>query len=363
VSVAAGIELVDQPEAQRLLSAALAGGPAHAYLFHGPDGVGKRAAALAFAGELIGDPARVGRRTHPDLYVIEPIGDQIRIDDIRTMRRDLHLRPYEAHCRVYVVYAAETMNEDAADALLKDLEEPPDYAVIVLVAAEVGPLPETIRSRCQLVPFSRLSQRAIREVISSRAGDLELTPNQVTALARVAGGRLDRAERLLDPRSAERRARVLAVARSVYEDDFVPRRAAEELLVGVNDRGREARAVAEEGVEGLDLTAREEEQRVRRVQRGAEREELLLSLEELAAWFRDLVAVAAGAPGVAIHADRVAELEADVTDERAAGAVEAAELVLEVWRAFEEFNIQAMLALEALFVRLRRALVGRAVAV
>ena len=58
------------------------------------------------------------------------------------------------------------MNEDAADALLKDLEEPPPYAVIVLVADELGPLPETIRSRCQHVPFSRLSERAVRQVTS-----------------------------------------------------------------------------------------------------------------------------------------------------------------------------------------------------
>ena len=64
------------------------------------------------------------------------------------------------------------MNEDAADALLKDLEEPPPYAVIVLVADELGPLPETIRSRCQHVPFRRLSERAVREVIESRGPGL-----------------------------------------------------------------------------------------------------------------------------------------------------------------------------------------------
>jgi DNA polymerase-3 subunit delta' len=358
-----GIELVDQPEAQRLLRAALAEGPAHAYLFHGPAGVGKRSAALAFAGQLIGDPARVERQAHPDLYVVEPLGDQIRIDDIRTMRRDLHLRPYEASRRVYLVFSAESMNEDAADALLKDLEEPPAYAVIVLIADELGPLPETIRSRCQLVAFRRLSQPAIRDVVSARAGELELTPNQVTALARVAAGRLDRAERLLDPDGAERRRRVLGVARSVYGDDFVPRRAAEAILVGVYDRGREARERAERELERLDLGGREAEQRVRRVQRGAEREELLLTLEELAAWYRDLVVVAAGAPSVAIHADRLAELEEDASEGRAAGAVEAVEHVLATWRAFEEFNVQWPLALEALFVQLRRSLVGRAVAV
>ena len=352
-----------QPEARRLLDAALAEGPAHAYLFHGPAGVGKRSAALVFAGELIGDPERVVRRTHPDLYVVEPLGDQIRIGDIRALRRDLHLRPFEAERRVYLVFSAEAMNEDAADALLKDLEEPPPYAVIVLVADELGPLPETIRSRCQLVPFRRLSERAVREVVSARAAELELSDNQVTALARVAGGRLDRAERLLDPGGAERRARVLGVARSVYDDEaFEPRDAVRRVLEGVEECGRAAREAAEQELEQLDLPNRDAEQRRRRAQRGAEREELLLALEELAAWYRDLVVVAAGAETVAVHADHVAELAEDGAAGHARGAETAAELIREAWRTFEELNVQASLALEALFIRLRRAFAGARVA-
>ena len=122
----------EQDEAKRLLRAAVAEGPAHAYLFHGPRGVGKRRAAVAFAAELLGDSERVVRGVHPDLYVLEPLGDQIRIDPIRDLRRDLHMRPFEAERRVYLVLRAHLLNEDAADALLKDLEEPPPYAVIVL---------------------------------------------------------------------------------------------------------------------------------------------------------------------------------------------------------------------------------------
>ena len=105
----------EQDEAKRLLEAALRDGPAHAYLLHGPPGVGKQTAALAFAGELLGDPSRASRRAHPDLYVLEPLGDQIRIDDIRLLHHDLHMRPFEADRRVYVVLAAHSMNEDAAD--------------------------------------------------------------------------------------------------------------------------------------------------------------------------------------------------------------------------------------------------------
>jgi DNA polymerase-3 subunit delta' len=347
----------EQAEAKRLLRAAVTEGPAHAYLFHGPPGVGKRTAALAFAAALIRDSGRVERRAHPDLYVVEPIGDQIRIDDVRELRRDLHMRPFEAERRVYLLFSAETMNEDAADALLKDLEEPPPYAVIVLVADDLGPLPETIRSRCQLVPFRRLSERAIREEVAARAPGL--SAEEATALARVAAGRLDRVGRLLDPDAQRRRAALLEVARSVYADpEFEPSEAAQRILEGIRERGQAAKEQAERDCEPLYLTAREAEQRVRRVQRGAERDELLASLEELAAWYRDLVVRAVGAERALVHADRAAELAADGTTERLAGAERACELVRETWRALEEFNLSPGLALEALFVRLRRELGG-----
>jgi DNA polymerase-3 subunit delta' len=345
----------EQAEAKRLLRAAVAEGPAHAYLFFGPRGVSKRTAAIAFAAELIGERSRVERGAHPDLYVVEPVGDQIRIDDIRALRRDLHMRPFEADRRVYLVYSAETMNEDAADALLKDLEEPPPYAVIILVADDLGPLPETIRSRCQLVPFTRLSERAIREEIGARAPGL--APDEAAALARLAAGRLDRAARLLDPESARRREALLEVARSVYSDpEFEPGDAAQRILDGARERAAEAKAAAEAALETLDLPTREAEQRVRRAARGAEREELLASLEELASWYRDLVVAAVGAERAVVHADRLPVLAEDATTERLAGAERACELVRETWRAFEEFNLSPPLALEALFVQLRREL-------
>ena len=347
----------EQGEAKRLLAAALADGPAHAYLFNGPAGVGKRATALAFASELLAGDPRVERRTHPDLYVLEPLGDQIRIDAVREMRRDLHMRPFEADRRVYLLFGAHLLNDEAADALLKDLEEPPAYAVIVLVADEVGSLAETIRSRCQAIPFRRLSERAVREEVQARAP--QLSEDEATSTARVAGGRLDRAERLLDPAAARRREELLETARSVYDDpDFDPRAAAEKLLEAARARAAEAKEREEAALEDLDLTAREAEQRVRRAGRGAEREELLATLEELAAWYRDLVAAAAGAESALVHADRAAQLAEDGTLERLEGAARAAELVRETWRNLEEFQLSAGLALEALFVELRRAFAG-----
>ena len=343
----------EQAEARRLLDAALAEGPAHAYLFHGPPGVGKRRAALGFAGALLGDPGRVERRAHPDLYVLEPLGDQIRIDAIRELRHDLHMRPFEADRRVYLVFGAHSLNEEAADALLKDLEEPPPYAVAVLVADDLGPLPETIRSRCQLVPFRRLSEKTVREEIARRSP--ELSENEATALARVAGGRLDRVDRLLDPQAARRREAVLEVARSVYrEPGFEPHAAADMLMGIAAERAAEAKERAQAENEELDLTrAREGAAHAPRDARGRARGD---------------PALPRGARGVVPRPRRrgcrapsprrrtstgSTQLREDATVEQLPGAEAAAEAVRETWRLFEELQLQAGLALEALFVKLR----------
>jgi len=160
---------VEHAEAARLLDAAVREGPSHAYLFHGPPGVGKREFARAFARTLL----QTEREFHPDLYELDALGEMIRIDAIRELRRDLHMRPFEADRRVYLIQRAHLLNEDASDALLKDLEEPPPYAVIVLIADDLGSIPVTIRSRCQLVPFRRLSERAVRTLVDARAPHLD----------------------------------------------------------------------------------------------------------------------------------------------------------------------------------------------
>jgi DNA polymerase III subunit delta' len=342
-----------QPGPERLLAAALGEGAAHAYLLHGPPGVGKRAAAVAFAGALLGDLRRVEAGTHPDLQVIEPLGEMIRIDEIRALHHDLHMRPFEADRRVYLLFDAHRLNADAADALLKDLEEPPPYATMVLVADTLGPIPETIRSRCQLVPFRRLPERIVRDWVTAHEPSLEA--ERVRVVARVAAGRLDRARRLLDPDASERRSGLIATARAVYlADAFDPGDGVAVILGSARTFGAAAGKREQAIVDTLELTTREADQRVKRAQRGAEREEMLASLEELEAWYRDLVVCGAGAEASVANADHLADLRADA-ERVGRDAEDAAELVRDAWRVAEELNVNPQLWLEALFVRLRRA--------
>ena len=173
----------------------------------------------------------------------------------------------------------------------------------------------------------------------------------------MAGGRLGRALQLLDPAAARRRHALIEVARAVYNDPaFEPADRTEELLAGISERGVEAKEAAEVQVESLELTGRDAEQRVRRAQRGAEREELLAQLEELESWYRDLVVVAAGAEAAAVHVDRLEELRQDATLERMQAAEDACELVRAAWREAEELQVSTPLALEALLIRLRTEL-------
>lgn len=344
----------EQLEARRLLGAAVADGHAHAFLLHGPAGVGKTTAAFAFAAALLGDERRVLARSHPDLRVTEALGEMIRIDEIRELHHDLHMRPYEGARRVYLLLDAHRLNDDAADALLKDLEEPPSYATLVLVADELGPIPETVRSRCQLVPFRRLSEQAVRTWIDEQAP--ALSEQLRTALARVAAGRLDRARWLIDPAARKRREALIEAARSVYLDPAGDPGAAAGALLSAAAAAADAASEREQALlDGVDLPAREVEQRVKRAARGAERDELLAQLEELAAWYRDLIVISAGAAGAVVHADRLEDLRADDVRGLGRGPERAAVLVRDAWRSAEEYNVNVTLWLEALFVRLRRA--------
>ncbi len=159
--------IAGQAEAVSLLRRVAAGDRiAHAYAFIGPEGSGRKAAALAFARALVapaGGPAaaRVERGAHPDVTLIQPTPPEgnpkgplaLRIENIRELERRAWLRPAEAAWKVFIVDGADRMTAATPQAFLKTLEEPPARTVIVLILSQLRALPATVLSRCQIIRF------------------------------------------------------------------------------------------------------------------------------------------------------------------------------------------------------------------
>jgi DNA polymerase III subunit delta' len=359
-----------QPRARAALAAALAAGPSHAYLFRGPRGSGKRAAARAFAAEILADgaadPEDARRRAlldpspHPDLVWLLPRGAQHLVEEVRErVIRGAAYRPFEGLKRVFVIERAEAMRDESQNALLKTLEEPAHFAHLLLITAEPEILLETITSRCQQVDFAALPPEAVQEALAGSGAGAE----ELAAAARLAAGDIERARFLVSEHGKRIRAEAEACARAARAGEVAaaPWRA---LLDGAEAVGEEASAqvlaaAAEEEVPGVrPRSRRETEDEAKRVGRRRRTEVLDLGLELCAAWFRDLGAVTAGAPEVVFNRDRATELQADAAGLDPQRARQAVELVADTRRRLD-INVSEELALEALFFRLERVLAER----
>ena len=197
------LEVLDRhPHARAVLRAALPpdGHASHAYLFHGPAGAGKREAAKAFAAELLAegsaDPDNARRRAidgvHPDLTWVRPSGaaEMLVADIDEPVVAAATRTPFEARRRVFVVEGADTMNDQAANKMLKTLEEPPPFAHLVLLTDRPGNVLPTIASRCQHVRFEAASPAELSERLQHRHG---IPPATADACARLALGDAERA--------------------------------------------------------------------------------------------------------------------------------------------------------------------------
>ena len=175
---------------------------AHAYLFVGNDGIGKKLVAFNLAKALncgrnnedacdeCPSCLKIDRLHHPDVLLIEPQGQWIRIDQIRDLQRELNHRPYEGKRRVCILTHSERMRQEAANALLKILEEPPLHTVLILLATNADLMLPTITSRCQRIPFDPLPLERVTEVARSRLG---LAREEAHILASLADGSLGKA--------------------------------------------------------------------------------------------------------------------------------------------------------------------------
>ncbi len=175
---------------------------AHAYLFSGEEGVGKKLAALTLAAAVNcanGGPdggcgecpscRKIASGGHPDVHLVASDGDEIKIDQIRQVQADLALKPFEGTKKTLIVDSAERMNPASSNAFLKTLEEPPGDALIILVTAMAQSLLPTIRSRCQEIRFQPLSRHALALLLMKRRGLSEEDAWFLAALARGSVGR------------------------------------------------------------------------------------------------------------------------------------------------------------------------------
>ena len=185
----------------------------HAWLLTGPEGVGKATFAYRAARRLLGAPAdpahgllgaspdhpvsrQVAARAHPDLFVLERLGEEgkvrkvIPVDEARGLSEFFSKSPASAPHRVAIVDAADDLNVNAANALLKTLEEPPSRGVLLLVSHAPGRLLATIRSRCRRLAFSPMSLEDAAAFVRARE---DVTMEEALRLARMSGGAPGRA--------------------------------------------------------------------------------------------------------------------------------------------------------------------------
>ncbi|MBF0613673.1 MAG: DNA polymerase III subunit delta' [Magnetococcales bacterium] len=216
----------------RLQSALHHGSPGHARLFHGPEGVGKQTVALAWIQSLFclqpvtNDQGLAGCGTcsscikcttgnHPDLQRLELLEKKSRIsvDQVRELTRAMSFTPLESDRKVALIDDAALMNESAANALLKTLEEPPAHSVLILITSRPGALLPTIRSRCQQERFHPLAPAEMAALLQRLAPGL--SPAEQSETIRLAGGSIGAALRLADPGVLEQRHRFFRTLESL----------------------------------------------------------------------------------------------------------------------------------------------------
>ncbi|RMG21034.1 MAG: DNA polymerase III subunit delta' [Deltaproteobacteria bacterium] len=288
-------DVLGHDRAKARLRAALEGGRLpHAWLFAGPEGVGKERLARRFAAALLCEASpreapcrscrgceRALRGVHPDFLVLLPEAERVarglasraefertpsrelKIAEVRQLERWLRLGPVEGRAKVALVLPADRLNQSAQNALLKTLEEPPPAATLLLVTSAAEALLPTVRSRCVRLPFAPLPPEVVAEHARSHHG---CAPEAAAVLARLSGGSLGRVQ-TLDPETVETRRQLIERLRALRPGD---------------------------GLGATRLVAVLAE----------EREEAIERLRLLRTWYRDVLAASVGASNaLLIHAD------------------------------------------------------------
>jgi DNA polymerase-3 subunit delta' len=350
-------ELDRHPHAKAVLSAQ---NPSHAYLFYGPGGSGKRQIARQLAAEWLSDGdagarARAMHGSHPDMTWVSPSGaHEILVKDIDGPVVAAATRtPFESARRVFVIESVDQLGDEAANKMLKTLEEPASFVHMILITDRLGEVMPTIRSRCQLVRFDGLGL----EQLAAEVGE---------APARLGLGDAGRSRELTTTEGVALRAAAEGYARAVVAgaSDAAPWLP---LMAAVHGRGDRLQDELEsESRAELDLVPRKEhrrletewKERIKRGRRRVETEALDLALSIVDAWLLDLAALLWGAPDLVRNVDRLdalAEDQVSSTGLLASALIDAVAQVEETRTRFQ-LNVTEELALEALAYRLERRL-------
>jgi len=353
----------------RLAAAAAGDGMTHAWLFTGPPGSGRSIAARAFAAALqctqrgcgvCASCRQVAEGSAPDVTRLRPEGVNIRKEEAALVIGRMFRRPQSSPWAVVIVEDADRLTDQAANMLLKVLEEPPERAVLMLCAPSVEDILPTIRSRCRSVTLGLPSTAAITAVLTAEGVD----ETQARWAAAAAQGHIGRARALAtDPDARDQRARALALAgrlASVGEclaaSGELVASAAAEADVRTKEAQVEADALLEAvgKVRGSAGLRKEVTDRLKSQTKRSRRDALDRALVDLAAWYRDVAVTGLGGTQL-VHAD-----QADVI--RAAAAVSTpetdlrrVEAILECRALLTETNVDELLAVERMSLALRSA--------
>lgn len=202
---------------------------AHAYLFIGPEGVGKSVVAHGLALALLCSNKsynncscvtcnKVQNFNHPDFHWYSPQGNKFKIDQIRELQKKVLYKPYEGEKKIFVINGAETMTTEAANSLLKVLEEPPKDTIFILIATSSYGLLPTILSRCQQIQFSKLTEKEVIEILQEKG----INKEEGRLVAPLANGSISKALELIQSEDQlAKREKILTMLEEIKKIDHI----------------------------------------------------------------------------------------------------------------------------------------------
>ena len=361
-----------QPRVREFLRASIASGRvSHAYLFTGPAGSNKTAAAYAFAQAILckdhgcrtcDDCRRIERRKHPDVHFYTPEGAQgYLIEQIREIVSGVSLAPIRAKGKVYILDRVDLLGVSAANAFLKTLEEPVEGVTFILLGRTREAVLPTIVSRCQVVPFRHIPAREAAGILSQKTG---VTPEQARIAIEACNGSITRA--MTFAKSAERaefRARIReGLSNLPLSDERDVLEYAAELIERAkapldNVRTQQSEELAE-SADFLTKTALKQiELRHKRALSMATRESLNQTTSIIRSWLRDVLMIASGAPDLIVNIDQREVLQ------RVAQKVTPASIMSALREAYKtdetlSYNVSPETCLDVLLFSIREVLNG-----